>query len=151
MRFPDEKLTIIVLANSWNTREFKLARGLAAFYFPEFAVPSAPSIADAEPKTTALIRKFLLQLTGGSFDKESLTPAFAAELTTERVNGYASLWNSLTLPVAIIHSEELVERRNENGQRTYHYLFNDIPKTLSLKVKLTNDDKIAAFELVEVN
>jgi len=58
--------------------------------------------------------------------------------------------NSLTLPVALINSEELVERREENGLRVFRYLFNDIPKTLTATIKLTSDDKIAEFDLAEV-
>jgi hypothetical protein len=58
--------------------------------------------------------------------------------------------NSLTLPIALINSEELVERREENGLRVYRYLFNDIPKTLAATIKLTSDDKIAEFDLAEV-
>jgi CubicO group peptidase (beta-lactamase class C family) len=150
MRFPDDKLTIIVLANSSNTREFKLARGLAAIFFPKFRVPPAHSIADREPKTTGLMHRFLLQLMRGSFDNGLITATLAAELTPARVKEYAGRLNSLTLPVAIVHSEELVERREENGLRVYRYVFNDIPKTLSLTVKLTKADKVADFELLEI-
>lgn len=150
MRFPDGKLTIIVLANSSNTREFKLARGLAALYFSEFKLPRAVAIADREPKASALMRRFLLQLKGGSFDKSLTTASLAAELTPARVTECADRLNSLTLPIAIIHSEELIERRDENGLRVYRYMFNDISKTLSLTLKLTKDDLIAGIELAEV-
>jgi len=150
IRFPDDQLTIIVLANSANAREFKLARGLAAFYFSEFTVPPARSIADREPQATALMRRLLLQLSGGSVGKDLVVPRLAAELTPDRVKEFADRLNSLTLPIAIIHSEELVERREENGLRVYRYLFNDISKTLSLTIKVTTDDKVAAFDLAEV-
>lgn len=150
MRFPDDKLTIIVLANSSNTREFKLARGLAAIFFPQFKIPVPLSIADREPNATGLMRRFLLQLSSGSFDKGSTTTTLAAELTPTRLKEYADLLNSLTLPIAIIHSEELLERRDESGLRVYRYMFNDISKTLSLTLKLTKDDLIAGVELAEM-
>ena len=150
IRFPDDKLTIIVLANSWNTREFKLARGVAGFYFPEFAVPPGAAIADTDPKTTAIMRKLLLQLAGNSLDPTLLAPNLAAQLTAERISELGRLLNSLTLPIAIFHSEELVERRNENGLRVNRYRFNDIGKTLSLTVKTTAEDKIAEFDLAEM-
>ena len=147
IRFPDDKLTIIVLANSWNTREFKLARGVAGFYFPEFAVPATPAMEDKDPQTMTLVRKFLLQLAGNSVDSTLLSPDVAAQLTPARTNELGTILNSLTLPIAIFHSEELVERRDENGFRTYRYVFNDIGKTLSLKIKLDAQEKIAAFDL----
>jgi len=150
LRFPNDRLTFIVMANSWDAREFKLARGLAGFYFPEFALPSKPAVADKEPKVTALARRFLLQLAGNSFDKDLATAQLASELTPARVKELAFTLNSLTLPIAIVHSEELVDRRDENDLRVYRYLFNDIPKTLSMTIKFTKDDKIAAFELIEV-
>jgi CubicO group peptidase (beta-lactamase class C family) len=151
MRFPDDKLTIIMLTNSSNTREFKLARGLAAVYFRQFRIPRALSVEDREPNVTLLMRRFLLQLMSDSFDKGLTTATLAAELTPARVKELTDRLNSLTLPIAIIHSEELIERRNENGLRVYRYLFNDIPRTLTLTLKVTKDDKIAAFELTEIN
>lgn len=150
LRFPEDELTIIVLANSSNTREFKLARGIAALYFPKFRIPSAQSSADREPNVTVLMRRFLLQLSNGSFEKGLTTASLAAELTPARVKEISDRLNSLTLPIAIIHSEEFIERRDEDGLRVYRYLFNDIPKTLSLTFKLTSDDKITAFELTEI-
>jgi D-alanyl-D-alanine carboxypeptidase len=150
IRFPDDKLTVIVLANSWNTREFKLARGVAGFYFPEFAVPAEETIADTDPATTALMRKLLMQLSANEVDKTLLTPNLAAQLTPQGTNELGTLLSSLTLPIAIFHSEELVEQRNENGLRTYRYNFNDIGKTLSLTIKLTRENKIAEFDLADV-
>jgi hypothetical protein len=150
IRFLDERLTIIVLANSWNTREFKLARGLAGLYFPEFAVSPEQSIEDQEPKATAVMRRFLLQLSRGVVAKDLVEPKVLAELTPARISELSTTLNSLSLPIAILHSEELIERRDENNLRVYRYLFNDIGKTLALTIKLTKDDRIAAFDLVEV-
>jgi CubicO group peptidase (beta-lactamase class C family) len=149
MRFPDDGLTIIVLANSWNTREFKLARGLAALFYPEFAVPSARAI-DADPKVTTVLRRFLAKLSHEQVETELLTPELTTKWTRERVKEAALTLNSLTLPIALINSEELVERREENGLRVYRYLFNDIPKTLTVTIKLTSDDRIAEVDLAEV-
>jgi CubicO group peptidase (beta-lactamase class C family) len=150
LRFPDDKLTIIVLANSWNTREFKLARGLAALYFREFAVPSTPSLEDKEPNVTALLGKMLIKLAGKSVDASLLEPKVAAQLTPAVIRELATLLNSLSLPIAIFHSEELVERRDDGELRVYRYLFSDIGKTLACTLKLTSHDKIAEFELIEL-
>ena len=150
IRFLDERLTIIVLANSWNTREFKLARGLAGLYFPEFAVPPEQSIDNNEPKVAAVMRRFVLQLSHGVVEKDLVGPKVLAELTPVRIKELSTALNSLSLPIAIFHSEELVERRDENNLRVYRYMFNDIGKTLALTIQLTKDDRIAAFDLVEV-
>jgi hypothetical protein len=55
--------------------------------------------------------------------------------------------NSLSLPVAIIHLGELVERRDENTLRVFRYLMTDLGQTLLCTVKLTKNDKIAALEI----
>jgi CubicO group peptidase (beta-lactamase class C family) len=151
IRFPDDKLTIIVLANSWNAREFKLARGLAALYYPEFMVLPISSIEDTDTKVSVMVHQFLIRLLDGSIDKELVTPSVNAGLSAGHVKELTSLLNSLTLPVAIIHSEELVDRHDENGLRVYGYVFNDIAKTLSLTVKLNAEGKIADFDLTETS
>ena len=71
LRFPDDKLTIMFFANSWETRDFKFARQLASIFYPEFALPQIQSlddktIEDREPKSTAFIRRVLLELSHGT-------------------------------------------------------------------------------------
>ena len=57
VRFPDDKLSIIFFANSWETKDFKFVRGLAAIYYPEFALPRVQPIEDKEPQVTASVRR----------------------------------------------------------------------------------------------
>ena len=147
VRFPDDKLTIIFLANSWETKDIKFARGLAALFYPEFALPKAQSIEDKEPKATSLIRRVLLQFAGGKADTELFTPEARAEIVSKTGKHFGESLSSLSLPIAVIYTSELIERREENGLRTYRYLLNDMTKSLSCIVKLTKDDKIADFQL----
>ena len=127
MRFLDTELTIIFLANSWETRDFKLARGLASVFYPAFALPDVKTIEDTDPKTTAVVRRALTELA---------------------MHGDKRL-NTFSLPVAIIHSSELIERKTENNLRVYRYLLTDIGRSAICTVKLTPDDKLASVELTE--
>jgi hypothetical protein len=68
----------------------------------------------------------------------------------QRAKQIGETLGSLSLPVAVIHLGELIERRDENGLRIYRYLLTDIGKTLSCTVKLTKEDRIAGLELSEV-
>lgn len=152
LRFPDDKLTIIFLANSWDTRDFKLARQLAAIFYPQFALPRVQSLDDKtieerEPKSTAFIRRVLNQLSHGTATPDEFTPELQAEMFPGRAKQIGDALSSLSLPVAVIHLSELVERRDENGLRIYRYLLTDIGKTLSCTVRLTKEDKIAGIEL----
>jgi len=150
IRFPDDKLTIIFLANSWETNDVRLTRGLASIFYPEFALPAAERIEDREPKTRSLVRRALLQISKGSADPEWFTTDFHAQLLQGKGKQLSASLNSLSLPVAIIHLSELVERREENDLRVYRYLLIDMGKTLSCTVKLTRGDRIASIELVEI-
>lgn len=155
LRFPDDKLTIMFFANSWETRDFKFARQLASIFYPEFALPQIQSlddktIQDRETKSTAFIRRVLLELSHGTANPDAFTPELQAEMFPRRAKQTGELLGSLSLPVAIIHLSELVERRDESGLRLYRYLLTDIGKTLSCTVKLTKDEKIAGLELSEV-
>jgi len=145
VRFPDDKLTIIFLANSWETKDMKFARGLAALFYPEFALPKAQPIEDKEPKTTSLIRRVLLQFARGKADLEFFTPEARAKISADKAKQIGESLNSLSLPVAVVYTNELIERREENGFRAYRYLLNDMTKSLFCTVKLTKDDKIADF------
>lgn len=149
VRFPDDKLTIIFFANLWETTDIKLARGLASIFYPEFALPKARTIEDKEPNVTSLIRRVLLQLSKGVANPDLFTPALRAEIFPNRARQIGATLDVLSLPIAIIYTSELVERRDENNLRVYRYFLNDMARTLSCTVKLTNDDKIAGLELAE--
>ena len=127
IRFLDTELTIIFLANSWETRDFKLARALAAAFYPAFALPDIKTIDDTDPKTTSLIRRALME------NKQ-----------------IAQSLKAFSLPVAIIHSSELIDRKTENNLRVYRYLLTDIGRSAICTVKLTPDDKIASVQLTQL-
>jgi len=147
VRFPDDKLTIIFFANLWDTKEIKLARGLTAIFYPEFALPLAQPIEDREPKVTASVRRVLLQFAKGTADPNLFTPEARAKIFPDQAKQIGESLNSLSLPIAIIYTNELIERREENGLRVYRYMFNDLGMTLFCTVKLTKDDKIINFQL----
>lgn len=147
VRFPDDKLTIIFLANSWETREFKLACGLIATFYPEFGLPAVQPIEDKEPQVTALVRRALLQLAKGTADPKLFTPEARANIFPDQAKQIGESLNSLSLPVAIIYTNELIGRREEDGLRIYRYVMTDLGKTLFCTVTLTTDDKIASLQL----
>jgi CubicO group peptidase (beta-lactamase class C family) len=58
LRFPDEKLTIVVLSNEQRLYPY-LAKGVADFYFPPAPVGEVKGIADADAELTGIVKKFL--------------------------------------------------------------------------------------------
>jgi hypothetical protein len=147
IRFLDDKLTIIFFANSWQTNDIRLTRGLVSIFYPEFALPIDQPIEDRDTKASSSTKQALLQLARGSASLELFTAEFRANEFPVRARQLGETLNSLSLPVAVIHLSELVERRAENNLRVYRYLLIDIGKTLWCTVKLTKDDKIADLEI----
>lgn len=147
VRFPDDKLTIIFFANSWETKDFRLARGLATIFYPEFALPAAQPIDDKEPQATALVRRVMLQIARGTADPNLFTPDAWTKLFPDQAKQIGARLNSLSLPIALIYTNELIERREENALRVYRYMLNDLGRTLFCTVKLTRDDKVASLQL----
>lgn len=146
-RFLDDKLTIIFFANSWDTNDFKLTRGLAAIFYPEFKLPRLERIDDRDREATALAHRVLMQIAKGGPDPNLLTAELRTELSPQRVKTLRDTINSLSLPVAVVHLSEVVERRDEGGLRVYRYLLIDLGQTLSCTIKLTRDGKIASLDL----
>ena len=147
VRFPDDKLSIMFFANSWELKDFKFARGLAALFYPEFALPKIVPIEDRESKTSAAVRRLVLQLSKGEVNAEFFTAEGRSEMTAARLKAIRENLESLSLPVAVISLSELVDRRDENNVRVLRYLLTDIAQTLECTVKVTKDDKIAGIEL----
>ena len=150
IRFLDTKLTLIYLANSWETRDFKLARALAASFYPEFAVPDVTTAADVEPKVTSLVRRALMQVVMDQVEDQLFTSAGSAAMRGNDGKRIRTTLNSLSLPVAVIHSSEFVHWTKENNLRVFRYLLTDIGASLSCTVKLTPTDKIASIELIKL-
>jgi hypothetical protein len=113
-------------ANSWETNDIKLTRGLASIFYSEFALPTIRTIADTDKRTSSLLKQVLLQLARGTANPEAFTAEFRANDFPVRAKQFGETLNSLSLPVAIIHLGELVERRDENNLRVFRYLMTDL-------------------------
>ena len=144
LRFMDTKLTIIFLTNSWETRDFKLARALGASFYPSFALPEVRVIPNTDPKTTSLVRRVLMQFNMGKIDEELFTPHARAMLSISEIQ---KRLNAFSLPAAIINSSELVGISRENNERVYRYLLTDFGSSLLCTMKLAQDGKISAINV----
>jgi len=143
LRFMDTKLTIIFLTNSWEMRDFKLARALGASFYPSFALPEVRVIPDTDPKTTSLLRRVLMQFMG-KIDEQLFTPDARAVLSISEIQ---KRLNAFSLPAAIINSSELVGISRENNERVYRYLLTDFGSSLLCTMKLAQDGKISAINV----
>ena len=147
IRFLDSELTIIFLANSWETRDFKFARALAATVYPEFALPEVKVVEDVDPQVTSLMRRVLMQITNGALNEQLFTPEARVAFDSTRRQELQNRLNALSLPVAVINSSEFVERSTETTLRVHRYLLTDLGTSLLCTIKLTPDQKISSLEV----
>jgi hypothetical protein len=148
LRFLDSEVTIIFLANSWETRDFKFARALAATVYPEFALPDVKVTAEVDPQVTSLMRGVLMQITTGTVDEKLFTPE---ALTASRREVIQNTLNALSLPVAVINSSEFIDVKAETNQRLHRFLLTDLGTSLICTIRLTTDNKIASLEITSLS
>lgn len=150
VRIPEERLTIIFFANLWETNEFRLARGLAALFRPEFALPADIPIEDKEPQVTSLVKSVLRQFSKDAADFKLFTTEARARVFPQRAEQITKSLNTLSLPVAVISSSlDLIGRREEGDIRVYRYILTDLGRTFFCTIKLTKDGRIADLQLRE--
>jgi D-alanyl-D-alanine carboxypeptidase len=120
-RYPEERLTVVVLCNLANLREFppagRIGTAVAALYIPSLALDALREAADAEPQVTQTLRAALHGFLEGRPDASLFTPQSFAFLTSERG---AALRKELSARGALT-SLALLERREEGRDRVYLY------------------------------
>ena len=72
-RFPDDKLTVIVLTNADGGHSGAIARGIAARFVPELAEKAVEPIADKDEPTTERLKGVIVAALKGEVDPELFT------------------------------------------------------------------------------
>lgn len=117
-RYVDDRLTVVVLANSSYARPSKISSLIVAHYLPALAVLPAKAIKDEEPAVTAQVRAVVDAIAAGRVP-DRLSPSVAAMHTLEIVQRFSKeirAWGPLG-------KLELLERKEEDGLRRYRYRF----------------------------
>lgn len=142
IRYPEDKLAIIVFANLINANERKLARGILEIYHPQLAPVAAQAIEDKEPKVTALVKEVLQKTI-----EEKLTPElFTSEAAIPILNGSKQAADFLK-SLGTLNKIELLERRDQGEVRVYRYRLSYTSTKLVYTIGLKKDDKIAGLQL----
>jgi CubicO group peptidase (beta-lactamase class C family) len=144
-RFPDDRLTVILLANLAEANEFRIVRGVASVFIPELALGAAP-VDETEPEVTALARRLLRQLAAGTVDPELVTVDDLAP-SPRTLQAMRTRLEGLSLPPAHIASLELLGRADDGELRIYRYALTDITSTTIFKLTLAKDGKVVGMSL----
>ena len=119
-RYPDERLTVVVLANSAAARQGRIADLVAAHYVPALATPHPPAIADLDPAGTVLARKAMEALLAGRVP-DGLSASERGRFNQRWVTQIAAEFRDF----GPLRSVEVLARGSEaNGkQARYRFLF----------------------------
>ncbi len=105
-RYPEDRLTVIVLTNLGRANAHAIADGIAAFYLADL-VPKP--IADRDPARTTDLRTLLTQMASGRLPAERFAPGALATIFP----GGSSQAERFLKPLGPIESLRLVERRDD--------------------------------------
>ncbi|NHZ43776.1 beta-lactamase family protein [Massilia sp. CCM 8693] len=140
-RFVDDKLTVVVLANSAAARPVRFVDIIAAHYQPALKRKVPAPIVDAEPGIVYRVREAMSHLHHGDMPaigaraRTSFTPAFLKNIASE-----SREWGP-------VQSVDLLSRATEGELRRYRYRFNYVHYAVLVDVVLDKDGNIDAFNL----
>lgn len=115
-RFVDDRLSVVVLANSASARAGKLADLVAAHYLPALAVKPMPAIAETEPAVTERVRAMFASIADGKLP-DGLSAKVAENLPPEflqMVSADLRDWGAL-------RKVEAMARSTDGEVRKYSY------------------------------
>jgi Beta-lactamase len=117
LRYPDDRLTVIVLCNLTQAPSRAMARRIASFYLPDLTAEAHKGIKDSEPQTTRMLKGVLLDAAQGKVDPS----LFAPEAQAETVPFIRRAGPGFLKPLGAMKSFVLLERREEKTRRVYRY------------------------------
>lgn len=138
-RYPDDKLTVIVLANLIQTNQGMLAHKIAEIYLPAL-IPQA--IEDPEPKATAVFRDQLQKIAEKKPDMDLFGPEMQKALTEQR-DQFAAFIKGF----GEIKKIELLERTQSPAGTVYKYKVQFAGEVRILRARKLPDGKIAGMTL----
>lgn len=141
-RYVDDKLTVVVLANSDAANPFRIASLAAAHYVPAlFDAPPKP-IADRDPATTERVRLAMASLADGR-QPEGLD----AELAARFEPGMLAFMKEALGEAGKLRSVALLAREEGDAGPRLRYRFSYDNDTLRLSVALDGSGKFTRFDL----
>jgi len=137
-RYPDDKLSIIVLCNRGDASAGRIARQVAGIY-----VRGLRQTADAEPRVAELVKATLLQLQEGRITAEPFTP----EMWKDLYPRVTSMLEGMLKSRGAFKSLTLLSREQKGNNRYYELraMFGDT--SLLVQCTFTPEDKISEMSL----
>jgi D-alanyl-D-alanine carboxypeptidase len=139
-RFPDDKLTVIVLTNVGSANAERIAQTIAGFFMQELKPLPEKALADTEPEITAKVKSFVYTLQKQSgIDTSTLSANVIKNLNNDARRSFADAISGK------IYSIILVGRRESNGKRTYRYRLDYGYDHIYLIIQFNSQNKISGY------
>ncbi len=138
-RYPDDKLTVIVLANTSTARAERIARAIAARFIPGLPIPAEPAEDLEDPPTTARHKALLLAWLEGKLDPALFTPEARAALFPAAIEAV----RKNLAPLGPLRTFAWLANDEERGLRTRRYRAELGQTAWALTITLADDGKIA--------
>jgi CubicO group peptidase (beta-lactamase class C family) len=136
-RFVDDKLTVIVLANSAGQVADGFARDIAALYIPTLAARNTNSTPD--PKNSQVLQNALVGMMSGKPDLVLFTPAMQSFLETDSGKEFSEWIASF----GELKSFAFSDGEESGGERILRYRIGLGDNAFTFGFRLTGDGKIA--------
>jgi D-alanyl-D-alanine carboxypeptidase len=139
-RFPDDKLSVIVLTNAGSANAERMAQNIAGFFMPALKPLPAKALPDKEPAITVRVKSFINKLQQQSAID---TSTLSREVAKDYKKDYA---RSLADPIrGKIYSITLIGRREKNDKRTYRYRLDFGYDYIDLIIQFDSQNKITGY------
>lgn len=139
-RFPDDKLSVIVLTNTGNANAERIAQNIAGFFMPVLKPLSAQALPDKEPEITAIVKSFIKRLQQQStIDTNTLSVEIAKAYNKDAAQALANAISGK------IYSITLIGRQERNSRRTYRYRLDYGYDYTDLIIQFNAENKITGY------
>ncbi len=141
-RFVDDRLSVVVLANSASARPGKLADIVTAHYLPALAVKPKPAIAETEPAVAERVRSMFASIADSKLP-EGLSEKVAGTLSPE----FLALVSDNLREWGPLRTVEALARSTDGEMRKYSYRLNYTSGALLVDLSLGKGDKVEQLRL----
>jgi CubicO group peptidase (beta-lactamase class C family) len=143
-RFPQDELSIIVLANLAEADPSRFVDGIAAIVDPKLAVTEPSPIDDKEPQVTSKLRQLLESIRAGT-----LSPSDFAYVRAGFFPNSATFYQKELQKLGTLKGAQLLQRREVGDDRIYLYQLTFANGTRYIRLGLAPDDRVSAFSMRE--
>jgi CubicO group peptidase (beta-lactamase class C family) len=142
-KFPNDRISVAILANIGQRDIRDLTIGVAAMILPALKPVSDPVIEDHAPELTQRIRGIVGELAMGQTDAKQFTPELAGWLAGDLKRGFGDDLHRL----GILESLGLLSRDVKDGEVTCRYRMEFRYVTLTVECTLDKDDRIKRLSI----